>query len=285
MADVIQIRRDTAANWTSADPTLAQGELGYETDTSKLKIGDGSTAWTSLDYAPAVQTAQLADESVTLAKLAHMATASLLGRSTAGTGDPEVLSASAARTLLNVEDGATADQSNAEIETAYNAQVSVVGQSEAEAGTATTVRRWTAERVGQAIAALASAVAQASQSAVEAESDVDEYVPPDKLRYAPSAAKFWAKFDGTGTIAIDASYNVVSLTDVGTGNYMVNIDDDFSTAQYALAGGAALSGSRAYIDFASSASNAAGSAAAITANQSGTLIDADMVCLVGYGDQ
>jgi hypothetical protein len=50
MADIIQIRRDSAANWTSANPTLAQGELGLETDTSKIKAGDGSTAWTSLGY-------------------------------------------------------------------------------------------------------------------------------------------------------------------------------------------------------------------------------------------
>jgi hypothetical protein len=50
MADLIQIRRDTAANWTSANTVLAQGELGAETDTSKIKIGDGSTAWTSLGY-------------------------------------------------------------------------------------------------------------------------------------------------------------------------------------------------------------------------------------------
>ena len=50
MADIIQIRRDTAANWTSTNPTLAQGEMGYETDTGKLKFGDGSTAWTSLSY-------------------------------------------------------------------------------------------------------------------------------------------------------------------------------------------------------------------------------------------
>lgn len=57
MADVITYqrfwqRRDTAANWTSANPTLAAGEFGYETDTGKLKIGDGSTVWTSLDYLP-----------------------------------------------------------------------------------------------------------------------------------------------------------------------------------------------------------------------------------------
>lgn len=50
MADIIQIRRDTAANWTSANPTLAQGELGLETDTQKIKVGDGSTVWTSLVY-------------------------------------------------------------------------------------------------------------------------------------------------------------------------------------------------------------------------------------------
>lgn len=50
MADIIQIRRDTAANWTSADPTLALGEIGYETDTYKFKVGDGSTTWTSLAY-------------------------------------------------------------------------------------------------------------------------------------------------------------------------------------------------------------------------------------------
>lgn len=50
MADLIQFRRDTAANWTSANPILAQGELGFETDTSKYKLGDGSTAWNSLSY-------------------------------------------------------------------------------------------------------------------------------------------------------------------------------------------------------------------------------------------
>ena len=50
MANKIQFRRDTASNWTSVNPTLSQGELGYETDTTKYKIGDGTTAWTSLSY-------------------------------------------------------------------------------------------------------------------------------------------------------------------------------------------------------------------------------------------
>ena len=50
MADRIQIRRDTASDWTSVNPTLTSGELGLETDTGKMKVGDGSTAWTSLAY-------------------------------------------------------------------------------------------------------------------------------------------------------------------------------------------------------------------------------------------
>lgn len=50
----IQLRRDTASNWTSANPSLASGELGFETDTGKFKIGNAAgTAWTSLSYAAA----------------------------------------------------------------------------------------------------------------------------------------------------------------------------------------------------------------------------------------
>ena len=47
----IQVRRDTAANWTSVNPTLAAGEIGFETDTGQFKIGTGSATWTALPYA------------------------------------------------------------------------------------------------------------------------------------------------------------------------------------------------------------------------------------------
>lgn len=46
----ILLRNDTAANWTAANPVLGQGEVGLETDTKKLKVGDGTTAWNSLGY-------------------------------------------------------------------------------------------------------------------------------------------------------------------------------------------------------------------------------------------
>ena len=97
----IQFRRDTAAAWTAANPTLAAGELGLETDTSFYKIGNGSTAWTSLAYgtiagvpasnsitsamivngtivagdiaSDAITTAKILDANVTAAKLANTA--------------------------------------------------------------------------------------------------------------------------------------------------------------------------------------------------------------------
>ena len=46
----IQLRRDTAANWTTNNPTPASGEPCFETDTGKLKIGDGVTAYNNLPY-------------------------------------------------------------------------------------------------------------------------------------------------------------------------------------------------------------------------------------------
>jgi hypothetical protein len=46
----LQLRKGTAAQWTSANPVLLSGEVGYETDTGKQKIGDGATAWASLAY-------------------------------------------------------------------------------------------------------------------------------------------------------------------------------------------------------------------------------------------
>lgn len=51
MTYTIQLRRDSAADWTSVNPTLAQGEPGVETDTGRFKIGDGVTDWNTLAYA------------------------------------------------------------------------------------------------------------------------------------------------------------------------------------------------------------------------------------------
>jgi hypothetical protein len=64
---LIQVRRDTAANWTSTNPTLASGEMGLETDTNLFKIGDGSTAWSALLYQTAKISTVTKSASATLA--------------------------------------------------------------------------------------------------------------------------------------------------------------------------------------------------------------------------
>src|SRR6266446_6104627 len=50
VVDIIEIRRDTAANWTSVNPVLYNAEPAIETDLRKIKFGDGSTAYNSLPY-------------------------------------------------------------------------------------------------------------------------------------------------------------------------------------------------------------------------------------------
>lgn len=51
MANIqFQLRRGTSAEWALADPVLASGEAGYETDNNLLKIGDGITSWSLLPY-------------------------------------------------------------------------------------------------------------------------------------------------------------------------------------------------------------------------------------------
>ena len=67
MAVKIQLRRDTAANWTAANTVLALGEPGVETDTLKLKVGDGITAWTSLAYSISYNFNDLNSKPTTLA--------------------------------------------------------------------------------------------------------------------------------------------------------------------------------------------------------------------------
>jgi len=50
MASKIKLRRDTAANWQFVNPLLSEGEPGIETDTGKIKYGDGTSYWNDLPY-------------------------------------------------------------------------------------------------------------------------------------------------------------------------------------------------------------------------------------------
>ncbi len=94
MAFKIQLRRGTAAQWTAANPILAAGEVGLETDTTLFKVGNGTTAWTSLPYGALsgnipdgfITESKLATGAVTSTKLASGAAAANLGFTPASTG-------------------------------------------------------------------------------------------------------------------------------------------------------------------------------------------------------
>lgn len=95
MADMIQIRRDTAANWSSANPVLAQGEIGAETDTNKIKMGDGLTAWDGLDYL--IDTGN------------YITTETIIAVEKGGTGAADATTARSNLGLGNVDDVSAAD--------------------------------------------------------------------------------------------------------------------------------------------------------------------------------
>ena len=62
MATRMQQRRGTAAQWTAANPVLAAGEIGFETDTNKFKMGNGTSTWSALQYfANAAELAAIVD--------------------------------------------------------------------------------------------------------------------------------------------------------------------------------------------------------------------------------
>ena len=73
----------------------------------------------------------------------------------------------------------------------------------------------------------------ATQAQQETGSINSKYVTPGVQQYHPSAAKAWVRFQGSSTV--DASYNVASVTDNGTGDYTVIIDTDLSSTSYCVA--------------------------------------------------
>lgn len=83
----LQVRRGTASGWTSANPTLYAGEIGYETDSGRFKIGDGTTAWTSLDYNAVIPTGFIAGSGIGVSVAADGSTVTI--SSTNPTMEPE----------------------------------------------------------------------------------------------------------------------------------------------------------------------------------------------------
>ena len=93
--DKITLKNKTASEWTTANPTLAKGEIGLENDTGKFKLGDGTKNWTTLPYA----TMTVAEINTELAKKANTSAIPPVVDNLTSTSTTSALSANQGRAL------------------------------------------------------------------------------------------------------------------------------------------------------------------------------------------
>jgi len=89
------------------------------------------------------------------------------------------------------------------------------------------------------------------------------------------SSKSWVNFNGTGTVAIRASYNVSSITDNGTGNYTINFTNALADANYSATASASFqtTGSADPVGYSSVRTYATSSVVILTASGAGALLD------------
>jgi hypothetical protein len=126
----------------------------------------------------------------------------------------------------------------------------------------------------------------ATQAEQEAASSTTVFTSPGRQHYHPSAAKAWVNFNGTGTVAIRVSYNVSSITDNATGEYIVNFATAFSSASYSWTISGSVSSSTGGFTSGPRPNAPTASAFAIsTFNPSLALTDFEYVACNFFGDQ
>ena len=264
MAVQIQFRRGTASEWTTADPTLAAGELAIETDTDFYKIGDGSTAWTSLGYSSLPSgTAPLASPTftgtVTMADLVVNGTTSTINSTTLTVDDK------------NIELGSVASPSDA---TADGGGITLKGASDKTFNWVDSTDAWTSSEhvalaTGKSVyidgvlqlsknalaatVALADGVVATTQSANDSTTKVatTAFVMTEIGDYAPLASPTFtgtvtganATFTGTTTTYVDVvqetgASHTFATSDAGkyihctgaAGNVTITLPSDGTTA-------------------------------------------------------
>ena len=98
-------------------------------------------------------------------------------------------------------------------------------------------------------------------------------------------AKVWIAFDGTGTISIDDSFNVTSITDFSTGTTTITIANDMASANYSVAGSSVGSGGsfNGWLQGVGT-DKASGSVIVVTRHESSGNVDLDEVSTSIHGD-
>ena len=132
-----------------------------------------------------------------------------------------------------------------------------------------------------------SGPSQATQAALEAETNEDTYAPPDLIKHSPGVGKAWSKtlaWPGSGNnFSIQGSYNVVSIADNGTGLFTHTWDTDFAVANTYVNGGWGSEGRVVGVIYQSAAVGSSQNTVVIA--NSGDRTDCNPVMFVAFGDQ
>ena len=159
------------------------------------------------------------------------------------------------------------------------ADADVAGYGQIWVNTATPNELWFTDDAGTDVQ-LGGSISQATQAAIEAETNENTYLPPDLLKHSPGVAKFHVEFNASGTIQ-GTAYNITSIDDDGTGDFGVNIATDFSSANWTSAG-MCETGFTRICNF---DSKTAGTIEMRITDNNGTASDPTTTNVAGYGDQ
>lgn len=129
------------------------------------------------------------------------------------------------------------------------------------------------------------AQAVATQTEMEAASAVDKMVTPGRQQFHASAAKAWVVWGPDGTI--DASYNITSITDTGTGDWTITVATDFSSVTWCLTGmvEGQNQNDNTQTFFKQGGNKTVTAVRVITINENGALIDGFLMNCAMFGDQ
>ena len=246
---------DAAGTDNSTDVSLS-GSLDYITISGQTITRNAIDL--AADVTGTLPTANVADDAITYAKIQNVtATDRILGRDSAGAGVIEEISPASLRTMLNVEDGATADQTDAQIRTAVEAATDSNVFTDADHtklnGIAASANNYVhPNHSGEVTSTGDGATVVADNVIDEANLKVSNAPTNGYMLTAQSGniggltwaeaggasftTKAWVHFDARTTLSVTDSGNVSSVTDNSTGNFTINFDSTLSTAGYSSNG-------------------------------------------------